>query len=294
VLELTTRYRWQHTPGPAEALVVLALSDVLDARPERALEQVRAAEALGPGHRSRPLLTAIHGAAEYDLGRLREGWQLLRAARVQALGEGLDPRQIAFAALLEQQAALGLGRVREAREVTTAVAARLEGTVDEAVLVTRLRWARSRDPQVRHELRAALGGSRPCVSPCAAVDARILDAEIALTVGQHPLVGRRLQEAVRCAAQQAVVRPLAVATPALLDRLDRERGSFGELDPVVNRVLSIARQRPGGPVPALTERERELLELLPTMRSGRDRRRSRGLQQHDQDPPAFDLPQARR
>ncbi|PVY97992.1 helix-turn-helix transcriptional regulator [Actinomycetospora cinnamomea] len=268
VLERTARHRWQHTAWPAGALIVLARSDAVGGRPEQALADVAAAEALEPTHREhRVVLTAVRGVAEYDRGRRREGWQLLRAARLQALADEVDARELAFAALLEQQAALGLGRVGEAREVTTAVAARLAGTADEAVLQARQRWATTRDPHVRHELRPALDGSRPCTGPMAEIDARVLDAEIALVTGQHPLVRRRLQESVRRAAQSVVVRPLTVAPPALLDRLERDRGSFGELEHLVDRVLAIAHKRSVGAVPVLTQREHEVLELLPTTRS---------------------------
>ncbi|MFC5136732.1 LuxR C-terminal-related transcriptional regulator [Actinomycetospora rhizophila] len=268
VLDRSARHRWQHTLWPAEALVVLALSDAVDGRPEQALADVAAAEALEPAHREhRVVLTAVRGIAEYDRGRCREGWQLLRAARLQALGAEVDTRHVAFAALVEQQAALDLGRVREAGEVTSAVAGRLDGTADEVVLRARQRWATTRDPQVRHTLRPALDGSLPCTSPLTAIDVRVLDAEIALSTGQFPLVRRRLHESVRRAAQHAVVRPLAVASTALLERLERDRGSFGEHDHLVDRVLSIAHERSTGTGPPLTEREREVLELLPTQRS---------------------------
>lgn len=268
VLELAARHRWQHTPWSAGALVVLALTDAMAGRPEQALAGVAAAETLEPAHREhRNVLTAVRGLAEYDNGRLREAWQLLRAARAQAIAEDLGLRQIAFAALLEQQAALGLGRVREAQEVVGAVTAQLQGTGDGAVLLARQRWATTGDPRVRGTLAPVLDGSRPCASPVAAIDARLLDAEIALAAGQQPLVRRRLREAVRRAAQQGVVRPLAAASPGLLERLERDRGGFGEHDHVVDRVLSLAHNRSLGPVPALTEREHDVLELLPTMRS---------------------------
>ena len=73
----------------------------------------------------RNALAAVRGAAEYDSGRLREGWQLLRAARRQALTEDLDDQHVAFIALLEQQAALRLGRKHEAAEIVEAVSSRL-------------------------------------------------------------------------------------------------------------------------------------------------------------------------
>ncbi|NMO88294.1 LuxR C-terminal-related transcriptional regulator [Actinomycetospora sp. TBRC 11914] len=268
VLDLAAGHRWQHTAGPAEALVVLAMSDAVGCRPEQALADVAAAETLEPAHgEHRTVLAAVRGVAEYDSGRLREGWQLLRAARIQALAKDLDARGVAFAALLEQQAALGLGRVREAQEVAGAVADKLEGTGDHAVLRARQRWAATRDPRARRTLGPALDGSRPCSSPLTEIDARVLDAEIALAAGQHPLVRRRLHEAARYADQRAVVRPLVVASPAVHDHLERHRGSFGELDPLVDRVLSIVHERSPEAAPPLTRREREVLELLPTEQS---------------------------
>jgi LuxR family maltose regulon positive regulatory protein len=58
-----------------------------------------------------------------------------------------------------------------------------------------------------------------------------------------------------------------MASPAVHDHLERHRGSFGELDPLVDRVLSIVHERSPEAAPALTRREHEVLELLPTEQS---------------------------
>ncbi len=269
VLELAARHGWKDTPWPAGALVVLAVADLLGGRPEQALADVTRAEGVAAVHHAeyRNALVVLRGAAEYDSGRRTEGWQLLRAARSQALAEHLDDRQVAFAALLEQQAALGLGRAREATELVGALGARLDTTGDGAVIKARHRWASTGDAGGRRELAPALDGTRSFVTSLAATQALVLDAEMALAAGQQPVVRHRLRKALRDAADHGTLRPLLCASPRLHEYLEQRRGSFGAHDHTVDRVLAQAQRKALSPASTLTDREREVLELLPTTQS---------------------------
>jgi LuxR family transcriptional regulator, maltose regulon positive regulatory protein len=119
VLESTAREGWRNTPWAAGALVVLATADVLGGRPEHALAAVARAEALTTTHHleHRRALDVLGGTAQYDTGRRLDGWHRLRAARTRDEADDRDVRQVATAALLEQEMALELGRTREAAEV---------------------------------------------------------------------------------------------------------------------------------------------------------------------------------
>ena len=269
VLDLADRHGWKDTPWPAGALVVLAVSDVLGGRPEQALADITRAEGVAAVHHAeyRNALAVLRGAAEYDSGRKVEGWQLLRAARHRALADDLDDRHVAFAALIEQQAALGLGRTRDATELVRSLGTRLDATGDGAVIHARHRWASTGDAGSRRKLAPAIDGSRRFVTSLGAAQALVLDAEMALAAGAQPLARHRVRKALQDAADHGTLRPLLCASPALHEYLETRRGSFGAHDRLVDRVLAVARQTSTSPAWGLTEREREVLELLPSMRS---------------------------
>ena len=269
VLDLAARHGWKGTPWPVGALVVLAVSDVLGGRPEQALADVTQAEGVAAVRHGeyRNALAVLRGAAEYDSGRRTEGWQVMRAARVQAVAENLDDRHLAFAALLEQQAALGLGRTREATELAGAVGARLAGTGDDAVIQARHRWTSTQDPGARAQLTPALEDNRLFLTSLAATEARVLDADIALAAGAHSHVRHRVREALRDADDHGMVRPLLCASPRLHDYLETRRGGFGAHDRTVTRILAVAHRPTSSPVGVLTKRELEVLELLSTLQS---------------------------
>ncbi|NMO93753.1 hypothetical protein HH311_28655 [Actinomycetospora sp. TBRC 11914] len=175
---------------------------------------------------------------------------------------------LAVAALLDQDLALARGRVRDAGEVTHAVRHRLEGTGDLAVLRARDAWAADQDAEARRFLGPVLDRTHPCtVTGLATVQAWVLDTEIALARRQMPLARQRMLAALDVAGEQALLRPLLQASPALHHYLAARRGMFGEHEGHVGRVLSGARVQPTAGWVALTDREREVLALLPTTRS---------------------------
>ncbi len=267
VLESAAHQGWRNNPWTAGALVVLATADVFGGRPEHALADVARAEANSALHHleHRQPLEVLRATAEYDTGRQLDGWHRIRACRTRHDTTHLDVRQVALAALLEHEMALGLGRTREATEITRAVEPRLAGTGDGLLLQARHLWHTHHDAGARRLLGPAR--ERPFTTALAAVEALVLEAEIALVQGAHPVVRHRLQEALRHAAAHGVLRPLLRAGPAIHEYLEQRRGSFGELDGVVRRVLSVGPTTTCPLVTPLTEREREILELLPTMRS---------------------------
>ena len=268
VLDSAAHQGWRSNPWTAGALVVLATADVLGGRPEHALADVARAEVNSALHHleHRQALEVLRATAEYDTGRQLDGWHRIRACRTRHDTADLDVRQVALAALLEHEMALGLGRTREAMEITRAVEPRLDGTGEDLLLQARHLWRTNQDADARHLLGPARG--RPFTTALGAVEALVLEAEIALAQwGAHPVVRHRLQEALRQAAAHGVLRPVLRAAPAIHDYLEQRRGSFGELDGVVRHVLSAGPAATRRPVAPLTARERQILELLPSLRS---------------------------
>jgi LuxR family maltose regulon positive regulatory protein len=99
------------------------------------------------------------------------------------------------------------------------------------------------------------------------VQAWVLEAEIALARRQMPLARQRVLAALDTAADQGLLRPLLHAGPALHQYLAARRGMFGEHEGHVGRVLSWTRVPADAAAVALTDREQEVLALLPTTRS---------------------------
>ena len=105
------------------------------------------------------------------------------------------------------------------------------------------------------------------VTSLAATEALVLDAEMALAAGQLPLVRHRVRKALRDATDHGTLRPLLGASPTLHEYLEKRRGSFGAHDHIVDRVLAVTLPTRPSSASALTNREREVLELLTTVES---------------------------
>ena len=113
--------------------------------------------------------------------------------------------------------------------------------------------------------RFGLDGSLHFLTSVGEADALVLDAEIALAAGHQQLVRHRVRQALQHANHHGTQRPLLNASPALHDYLEERRGTFGALDHTVTWVLARAAPPTSSPATALTEREQDVLELLPTL-----------------------------
>jgi len=268
VVEGAARHGWARNAWLSRAHLVLASADLLQGEATAALGHVERAEAAGAtGHRQVAYaLETVRGAAELDVERGTQGWQRMRRARLDAEGVVLPAHQIAFAGLLEQHAALRLGHVREAAAVVRALGPRLAGTAEAEVLRARQGWAVDRDPAVRDHLLEVLARRRRLLTSLGIVEALLLDAEIAVVRSELPIAHQRMLRALRLGRRFGVVRPLLDLPSELHEYLAAQRGSFGDLDVLVDRLLADAPvRRPE--LRALTLREADVLAHLPTMRS---------------------------
>lgn len=262
---------WGDSSWTMRAWFALATSEVLRGDPHPALDRLARADAACPPDHPHfaAALAVLRGAAEHDAGQALQGWQRIRHARLTGSDDSThEVHTKALAALLEQQAALALGRRREAGEVTRALGPRLEGAAELALLRARDQWS-ARDHRARATLGPVLTGELPALTSLAVAEAPLLDAEIALARGEPSTARDRLRRALALAHRTGVVRPLRHAAEPLRRFLAEHRGGFAELDPLVDEVLAGT----ASPVAAphhLTARERDVLELLPTMRSSAD------------------------
>ena len=269
VVERATHHGWLDSPWAISALAILGTADLRRARPARARDH--AIRALHGDSARFPalhmLVTTVLGTAEYDLGDALGGWRRIRHARTSGDLAVVDDRLIASIALHEQEAALGLGRAAEAHEAVRAVADRLAGSPELALLEARAVWVTARDPGARRLLAPALDGDGAPGVLAVAVEAPLLDAEIALARGERATARRRVRAALERADRDGVVRPLHHLAPSVRLFLAEHAGSFGRADALVQDALALP-MAPAPPAAAtLTEREQAVLEMLPTQRS---------------------------
>ena len=270
VLNRAGAHGWEDSSWTLRARFALATAGVLRGRPDEALPHIQRAQVACPaGHpHFETALDVLRGAAEHDAGDALGGWQRMRRARLATGDDRREVHEMASAALLEHQAALALGRRREAAEVTRDVAPRLEGTADLALLRARDQWARG-DVRARATLAPVLTAEVRALTSLAVVEAALLDAEIAVARDELSTARDRLRRALELAGRFDVHRPLRHVPDPVRRYLAEHRDGFEELDPLIDEVIA------GGAGDALateilTDRERDVLELLPTLRSSGD------------------------
>jgi len=120
----------------------------------------------------------------------------------------------------------------------------------------------------RDRLRPVLDGSVPCVLPWMLIEAHLLDARIALDAGPAVRTRRAMERAVALTGEMGAVRPLVTGPASVGLLLTRMLGRFGGGNDLVREVLALRAARVHVPLSnPLTERERDVLELLPTLLS---------------------------
>jgi LuxR family maltose regulon positive regulatory protein len=113
-----------------------------------------------------------------------------------------------------------------------------------------------------------LDGAAPVLLPWTIVEGRVLGCQLALRGERRPQARRELDHALALSEAMDVLRPLAIGPPEVIDLLTRHMGSFGERETTALRVLAARNALGTGTQPvSLTERERAVLNMLPTQRS---------------------------
>jgi LuxR family maltose regulon positive regulatory protein len=214
------------------------------------------------------LRTALRGAALSDIGHNDEGLNELRDARAVAAGRAGPASIPATVALLEHRAATLQGHNTVARTILSWAEDEL-GPVGEVLLMRAWQLARLGRPDAAgNALVQLLDGAAPVVLPWTLVEGRVLECQLALRAERRTQARRELDHALALSETMDVLRPLATGPPEVIDLLTRHLGSFGERETTGLRVLAARNALGAGARPvSLTERERAVLNMLPTQRS---------------------------
>src|SRR3712207_267471 len=265
---------WQATAGAVLSSILRAYGALLRAEPAACLDLLGPALAFGDQPQNGPLgavdptTRGLRGAALVDLGRVADGLDELRRARTQAVDH---PRMAAVSALLaslEYPAAALSGRREVARTVLDWAEHSL-GPAGEVVLMRAQRLtAMGRHGAAAGALRPLLEGTSPVLVPWVVLQARVLDCRLAVLAERREHARVALNRALEMSEVTDVLRPLAFGPAEVAALLTSLLGSFDAREPIARRILSARfalgadRRRAD-----LTERERAVLDLLPSQRS---------------------------
>jgi LuxR family transcriptional regulator, maltose regulon positive regulatory protein len=255
---------WKETTTTAATL--LAYGALLHADPDGCLRQTgRAAHLIEEGVQPSDLgvqllVGALTGAALFDNGARAAGLRALSEARLAADTTRLSGEHVALAAMLEHRAASLLGYGDASREVVVWTQQAIPESAELLIMRARSRLLFGRRRLARDLLRPVLDGSVLPVLAWSPIEAWLLEAQISLGADEETQMRRALGRAVGLAESLGVLHPLVFAPPEIAAKFPR-----GRYTATVSATRSTLQSRPG-PV-ALTDRERTVLELLPTVRS---------------------------
>lgn len=264
---------WRTTAGAVMSSILRAYGALLRAEPAGCLELLDPALAfgdpqLGPLKAVDPPARGLRGAALVDLGHVADGVDELRRARAQQAAQPRLAATDALLALLEYPSTVLAGRPEAARSVLEWAEHSIGRTGDVALLRARRLTAMGRHGAATEALRPLVDGTWPVLQPWAVVDACVLDCHLALLAQRREHARGALHRGLVLSEEMDVLRPLACGPAEVAGFLVSLLGSFDAQESIARRVLRARTalstdERP----PPLTERERAVLDLLPSQRS---------------------------
>ena len=212
----------------------------------------------------RHALEVVRGAARADAGEPAAGLHVMEQARLELGRHAIVPAQAVAAALLENGTAGRLG--------LTAAAARAAAAIDApAELALMSAWAEldaGHDDGARDGIAPVLSGAAVPLLPQTVVEAHLVQAVVAARSGDDRGARDGVRAALAVAGPLDLLRPFAHAAPEVGAVL---AGLGDPLDAFAARALAAHRRVAGSSTEArLTERERAVLELLPSLMSSDD------------------------
>ncbi|MCE3550609.1 LuxR C-terminal-related transcriptional regulator [Pseudonocardia sp. RS11V-5] len=266
----------RHSAWAAAAAAVLAHAALLRVEPGDA---VRLAEAgLGgldqQGHAPAELrfgLAVIRAAADVDgageaRGDRARGLDRLQHARAELGDVPVDPHVVAVAAVLEHRAALDLGHPTAARSVHGWLVQRVGETAESALLRAWTDLAAGRDDRARAAVHRALVECGTPLLGVTEVEAWLVEATLAAQAGQRAAAREALEHALALAEPLGALRPFAGAGAEVRRLLVQLHGGPGAAGSFAGAALAVSATT-GSPAAALSERERAVLALLPSLLS---------------------------
>jgi LuxR family maltose regulon positive regulatory protein len=195
-----------------------------------------------------------------EVEQLHAVWQSIATAQVA-------PAWLVGAALLHARLSLRLHRAGRVRDSIADVRG-LVGDCGELVLLeAMLEAANGHHRRALELVRTVTSGTLDVVVPMSLVDAWAQEASLQAELGDSFAATAAARPALDLAAELGALRPLLDAGgDQLVALLQRERGRWGNHEPLVEQLIRAARQ-PDALGPVLTDRELEVLVELPTMRT---------------------------
>ena len=254
--------------GPAG---MLAYADLL--RGDPAAAAARCEEALGVGDplpvEAAQLLHAVHGAALADQGQRAAGLAELRAARAEFGHAAVPPAMLAALAVLEHRVALLNGNLPAAVQAAEWLTARTGPTGETLLLEAWTQAAVGRHAAAGIIVAPVFEPDILILLPHTVVEALLLQAEAALQADDR-VAGRAALEAALARAEiLGVVRPLALAGPCTQELLTARAAGNGR-GPFAARVAAARAAVVADPAALLSEREMDVLALLPSLLTARE------------------------
>lgn len=264
---IADRHGWRRSPWLAAGHVMLGHARLLRLDSAGAREQAAQAWAVidrAGDSRLRFLSRAVEGAALFDTGRRETGLRVLRSARHELADVTVLPELAVTAALIEYRSALLLGQETAAREVFQWAKQRADSAAELSLMVAWARFARAEAGSAERALEPVLDARLPTTR----LEGWLLKSTMAISSGRRTIARRALDNAVRLAEPEAVMRPFAQADPAARQLLVEQIGGFGECDAFAATVRRALSDMAGGRAAGmLTERENAVLDRLSRQRS---------------------------
>lgn len=266
----------RHSSWAAAAAAVLSHAALLRAEPRDAMRLAEAGLA-GLDHPGRgpaelrfglAVLRAgadVDGAGEARGDRAR-GLDRLQHARAELGDEPVDPHVVALAALLEHRAALDLGHPTAARSVHGWLVQRVGETAESALLRAWTDLAAGREDRARAAAHRALVECGAPLLDVTEVEAWLVEATLAAEAGERAAAREALERALGLAEPLRALRPFAGAGPEVRRLLVQLHGGPGAAGSFAGAALAVSATT-GSPAAALSERERAVLALLPSLLS---------------------------
>ncbi|MEU6644713.1 LuxR C-terminal-related transcriptional regulator [Saccharomonospora sp. NPDC046836] len=262
------------TVDGAAACTLLAYGALLRAEPASCVEQaIRVGQLFDD---AAPPITVtdqrvagtLRGAAEFELGEWHGGLRRMERARTASAAEALPVGQAALLAVLEHRAAVLLGAGEHARSILRWSQPALAGSGELLVMRARAQLALGRPGSADNVVRPVLDNAVPTVLPWTPIEAALTGVQIAVDTEDDVRARRLLDKALSAAERMDVWYPLVFASPDVLAMLTRLLGRLGAGERFAGQILARrGKLRPPPLPPPLTERERSVLRLLPTLRS---------------------------
>jgi LuxR family maltose regulon positive regulatory protein len=144
--------------------------------------------------------------------------------------------------------------------------------VDDGPLAEAAAWLQRGDALAALRRVEALAECDPPPYPATALHARLLTALARHTLGRREESARALEQALEIACREGYKRPFLAGIPVrrLLERQQERATAYGPLVAELLDALQAREPPPAGPLEPLSERERAVLRLLPTLLSYRE------------------------